>query len=124
MSTPFEGAIRSSIGADRAAGRRRLVPQARSPLQVRNPVMFVVEVGSVLTTGLWLQALVGQGEAPAGFIFWVIRLALVHRAVRELRRGDGRGPRQGPGRRAAQDAPATSRPNAAQGPSASAAVTA
>ncbi|HXN31109.1 MAG TPA: potassium-transporting ATPase subunit B, partial [Polyangiaceae bacterium] len=36
--------------------------------QVRNPVMFVVEVGSVLTTGLFVQALVGQGEAPAGFI--------------------------------------------------------
>jgi potassium-transporting ATPase ATP-binding subunit len=35
---------------------------------VRNPVMFVVEVGSVLTTGLWLQALAGKGEAPAGFI--------------------------------------------------------
>jgi K+-transporting ATPase ATPase B chain len=36
--------------------------------QVKNPVMFVVEVGSVLTTLLFLQALVGQGEAPAGFI--------------------------------------------------------
>jgi K+-transporting ATPase ATPase B chain len=33
--------------------------------------MFVVYVGSILTTGLWIQALVGQGEAPAGFIFWV-----------------------------------------------------
>ncbi|MGB8645559.1 MAG: potassium-transporting ATPase subunit KdpB [Anaerolineae bacterium] len=37
--------------------------------QIRNPVMFVVEVGSVLTTLLFIQALVGQGEAPAGFIF-------------------------------------------------------
>jgi len=36
--------------------------------QVRNPVMFVVEVGSVLTTGLFIQALLGHGEAPAGFI--------------------------------------------------------
>ncbi len=35
---------------------------------VRNPVMFVVEVGSLLTTGLWIQALFGHGEAPAGFI--------------------------------------------------------
>src|SRR5512143_540447 len=35
---------------------------------VRNPVMFVVEVGSVLTTALWLQALLGRGEAPAAFI--------------------------------------------------------
>jgi K+-transporting ATPase ATPase B chain len=37
-------------------------------VQLRNPVMFVVEVGSVLTTGLWIQALAGKGEAPAGFI--------------------------------------------------------
>src|SRR5947208_15572453 len=39
--------------------------------QVKNPVMFVVEVGSVLTTLLFLQALVGHGEAPAGFILAV-----------------------------------------------------
>ena len=35
---------------------------------VRNPVMFVVEVGSLLTTLLFVQALLGRGEAPAGFI--------------------------------------------------------
>jgi high-affinity K+ transport system ATPase subunit B len=35
---------------------------------VRNPVMFVVEVGSVLTMALWLQALLGHGEAPTAFI--------------------------------------------------------
>ncbi|MDE3057465.1 MAG: potassium-transporting ATPase subunit KdpB [Bacteroidota bacterium] len=35
---------------------------------VRNPVMLVVEVGSVLTTALWIQALLGTGEAPAWFI--------------------------------------------------------
>lgn len=35
---------------------------------VRNPVMFVVEVGSVLTTVLWIEALFGQGEASPGFI--------------------------------------------------------
>src|SRR5213596_4051239 len=39
--------------------------------QVRNPVMFVVYVGSILTTLLWIQALVGKGEAPPWFIFWV-----------------------------------------------------
>ena len=37
----------------------------------RNPVMFVVEVGSALTTLLWLQALLGNGEAATGFIGWV-----------------------------------------------------
>ncbi|HSL51194.1 MAG TPA: potassium-transporting ATPase subunit KdpB [Candidatus Deferrimicrobiaceae bacterium] len=39
--------------------------------QVRNPVMFVVYVGAILTSLLWIQALVGRGEAPAWFIFWV-----------------------------------------------------
>jgi len=36
--------------------------------QMKNPVMFVVWVGSVLTTALFFQALFGQGEAPTGFI--------------------------------------------------------
>jgi K+-transporting ATPase ATPase B chain len=39
--------------------------------QIRNPVMFTVFVGSILTTGLWIQALVGEGEASAWFIFGV-----------------------------------------------------
>jgi potassium-transporting ATPase ATP-binding subunit len=38
-------------------------------VQWRNPVMFVVYIGSALTTLLWLQALAGSGEAPAWFIF-------------------------------------------------------
>jgi potassium-transporting ATPase ATP-binding subunit len=46
---------------------RKLTPG----IQVRNPVMFVVYVGSILTSGLFIQALLGKGEAPAGFIFWV-----------------------------------------------------
>src|SRR6266852_3201558 len=46
---------------------RKLTPKR----QVRNPVMFVVYVGSILTTLLWIHALVGKGEAPAWFIFWV-----------------------------------------------------
>src|SRR5215831_16596106 len=53
------GALVSSI--------RKLDPR----VQVRNPVMFVVLVASVLTTALFLQALVGRGEAPAWFIFAV-----------------------------------------------------
>jgi len=36
--------------------------------QLRNPVMFVVWTGSLLVTLLLVQALVAQGEAPAGFI--------------------------------------------------------
>ena len=46
---------------------RKLNPR----VQWRNPVMFVVYVGSILTTALWLQALGGTGEAPAGFILAV-----------------------------------------------------
>src|ERR1700704_3608441 len=46
----------------------KLLPQH----QWRNPVMFVVYVGSILTTILWFQALAGHGEAPAGFILAVM----------------------------------------------------
>jgi K+-transporting ATPase ATPase B chain len=37
-------------------------------VQWRNPVMFVVYLGTVVTAILYGQALAGQGEAPAGFI--------------------------------------------------------
>jgi K+-transporting ATPase ATPase B chain len=43
---------------------RKLAPRT----QLRNPVMFCVYVGSILTTILWFAALAGQAEAPAGFI--------------------------------------------------------
>jgi len=43
---------------------RKLTPQN----QIRNPVMFTVYVGSILTSVLFVQALLGKGEAPAGFI--------------------------------------------------------
>jgi potassium-transporting ATPase ATP-binding subunit len=39
--------------------------------QIRNPVMFVVAVGSVLTTILLCRALFGTGEAPVWFILAV-----------------------------------------------------
>jgi K+-transporting ATPase ATPase B chain len=42
--------------------------------QVRNPVMFTVYLGSILTTFLYLQALFGQGEATARFIFGIALL--------------------------------------------------
>jgi K+-transporting ATPase ATPase B chain len=43
---------------------RKLDPR----VQWRNPVMFVVFIGSILTTALWFQALAGHGEAPSWFI--------------------------------------------------------
>jgi len=50
---------------------RDAVRKLHPATQTRNPVMFVVYVGSVLTTGLFIQALQGDGEAPAGFILAV-----------------------------------------------------
>lgn len=43
---------------------KKLTPRT----QFRNPVMFCVYVGSILTTILWIAACAGQAEAPAGFI--------------------------------------------------------
>ncbi len=60
----FEGPIVKRAVAE---AFRKLDPRH----QFRNPVMFVVEVGSVFTSGLFLQALLGKGEAPAGFILAV-----------------------------------------------------
>ncbi|MBV9947912.1 MAG: potassium-transporting ATPase subunit KdpB, partial [Myxococcales bacterium] len=57
----FEGSIVRRAAVD---ALRKLDPRH----QLKNPVMFVVEVGSVLTSGLFVQALAGHGEAPAGFI--------------------------------------------------------
>ncbi len=78
-------------------------------LMVRNPVMFVVEVGSVLTTVLWIQALFGQGEAPTGFIgtialwlWFTVLFANFSEAIAE-----GRGKAQAESlRKARQDTPA------------------
>jgi K+-transporting ATPase ATPase B chain len=57
----FEPAILRQAALD---AFRKLDPRH----QIKNPVMFVVWVGSVLTTGLFLQALFGSGEANPGFI--------------------------------------------------------
>lgn len=46
---------------------KKLTPRT----QLRNPVMFCVYVGSILATILWIAALTGQAEAPAGFILAV-----------------------------------------------------
>ena len=61
---------------------------------VSNPVMFVVEVGAVLSTGLAI--------AQPSIFAWLDRgVAVGHRGLRQPRRGRGRGPRQGTGRLAA-----------------------
>ena len=53
------GAVRDSF--------RKLDPR----VMVRNPVMFVVYIGSFLTTGLFVQATGGKGETSPGFILAV-----------------------------------------------------
>ena len=79
---------------------RKLDPR----VQLRNPVMFVVLVGAAVTTVEFVRTPAGQRASPATAASPADRdLALVHRAVRQLRRGDGRGARQGPGRHPAQD---------------------
>ncbi len=37
--------------------------------QIRNPVMFCVYIGSLMTSALFIQAMLGQGETGARFIF-------------------------------------------------------
>ena len=60
----FDGSLMGPAIVD---SLRKLEPR----VQWRNPVMFVVYIGSILTTGLWFQALAGHGEAPSWFILSV-----------------------------------------------------
>jgi K+-transporting ATPase ATPase B chain len=67
-------AVRARSLFESAIVKRAIVDSFRKlgfTRQVRNPVMFLVYVGSILTTLLWVQAVVGKGEAPPWFIFWV-----------------------------------------------------
>lgn len=57
----FDGKL---LGPALLEALRKLNPRA----QWRNPVMFVVYVGAIITTILWFQSLDGTGEAPSGFI--------------------------------------------------------
>jgi K+-transporting ATPase ATPase B chain len=67
----------------------------------RNPVMFVVEIVTVLTTVLLVH------DLATGRRTWLRypdqSLAVVYIAVREFCRGGGRGARQGAGRQSAAD---------------------
>ena len=77
--------------------------------QIKNPVMFVVLVGSVLTTGLFVQALGGHGEASAGFILAIslwLWFTIVFANFAEAM-AEGRGKAQAESlRRARKDTPA------------------
>ena len=71
---------------------------------VRNPVMFVVEVGARHHDAAIVDRRRARRREPALVHVHRRGLAVADGRVRQLRRGDRRGPRQGPGRRAARDA--------------------
>ena len=62
--------------------------------QIKNPVMFVVEVGSVLTTLLFFHALSGKGEAAPGFILqislWLWGTVLFANFAESMAEGSGK----------------------------------
>ncbi len=62
--------------------------------QWRNPVMFVVFIGTVVTAILYVQALAGHGEAPKGFIFavavWLLFTVLFANFAEALAEGRSR----------------------------------
>ena len=69
---------------------------------IKNPVMFVLEVVTLLTTVLLVRDIVDR--RPIDRVRAADRgLAVVHRAVRQFRRSGGGRARQGAGRHAAQD---------------------
>ena len=83
---------------------RDAFPKLDPRQQIRNPVMFIVEIGSVITTGIFLLDLVRGDTDGLWFVARDRRLALADGAVRQLRRGDCREPWQGPGGDAASGA--------------------
>ena len=70
---------------------------------IKNPVMFVLEIVTVLTTILLIRDLV-QRHGGIGFELPDRVVAVVHRAVRQFCGSGGGRPRQGAGRHVAQAA--------------------
>ena len=95
---PGRCSIRRSCGAPLKDSVLKLNPGTL----MKNPVIFVVEVGAALMLLFVIRDIVDRHRRH-----WFRApdrpLALVHGPVRELRRGDGRSARQGAGRLAAQD---------------------
>ena len=94
----------------KTAFRQSLV-MLRPDIQWKNPVMFVVEVGTVLTIIYTIAKLLGyQSAASVGYLlaldFWLVATLV----IRELRLCNRGSTRQGPGRCLAKDAPRHSGP--------------
>ena len=62
--------------------------------QVKNPVMFAVYLGSILTTVLWVKSLVGASDEPSGFILavglWLWGTVLFANFAEAIAEGHGR----------------------------------
>ena len=93
LATPSTtGALNTSPGWAIVIGEafKKLTPQA----QWKNPVMFVVYLGSVMTTLLWVRALMGHADAPTGFIFaitvWLWFTVIFANAAEALAEGRGK----------------------------------
>ena len=99
MSHPVRRASSPARSSTRAVGDSFLKLDPRHLF--RNPVIFIVEIGSVITTVIFvLDAIRGTG-AGALVHRRDLDLALADGALRELRRGRRRGSREGPGSLAA-----------------------
>jgi potassium-transporting ATPase ATP-binding subunit len=81
---------RKLLGPALAESVKKLDPR----VQWRNPVMFVVYVGTIVTAILFGQALRGHGEAPAGFILaitiWLLFTVLFANFAEALAEGRSR----------------------------------
>ncbi len=81
---------RKLLGGALVQSVRKLDPR----VQWRNPVMFVVYIGTIVTAVLYAQALGGHGEAPAGFILavavWLLFTVLFANFAEALAEGRSR----------------------------------
>src|SRR5579863_1265587 len=81
---------RKLIGPALLGSVKKLDPR----IQWRNPVMFVVYLGTIVTAILYGQALAGHGEAPAGFILavtvWLLFTVLFANFAEALAEGRSR----------------------------------
>src|SRR5450759_1726443 len=81
---------RKLIGPALLGSVKKLDPRT----QWRNPVMFVVYIGTIVTAVLFGQAMGGHGEAPAGFILaitiWLLFTVLFANFAEALAEGRSR----------------------------------
>src|SRR5580658_2393615 len=81
---------RKLVGPALTESFRKLDPRT----QWRNPVMFVVYLGTIVTAILYTQALAGHGEAPAAFILaitiWLLFTVLFANFAEALAEGRSR----------------------------------